>query len=172
MPSAARSALLTIIVNILIAGIADRMQKEVTALAPSSMKVKIVSPPERKYSVWIGGSILGKQPPAGIADPSVALYLPTDVDLKVRVRRGRTLDRPPQVLLSSTVRGGGGDGTMTTSCVRRRRLATTLDGRSLQVVLKEWELCKRYRASERESAIESELGAALRHWCGLLTLRS
>jgi actin len=40
------------------AGIADRMQKELTALAPSSMKVKIVAPPERKYSVWIGGSIL------------------------------------------------------------------------------------------------------------------
>ncbi|POY69948.1 hypothetical protein BMF94_7050 [Rhodotorula taiwanensis] len=40
------------------AGIADRMQKEITALAPSSMKVKIVAPPERKYSVWIGGSIL------------------------------------------------------------------------------------------------------------------
>jgi len=39
-------------------GIADRMQKEITSLAPSSMKVKIVSPPERKYSVWIGGSIL------------------------------------------------------------------------------------------------------------------
>jgi actin-related protein len=36
----------------------DRMQKEITALAPSSMKVKIVAPPERKYSVWIGGSIL------------------------------------------------------------------------------------------------------------------
>jgi len=39
-------------------GIADRMQKEVQALAPSVMKVKIVAPPERKYSVWIGGSIL------------------------------------------------------------------------------------------------------------------
>jgi hypothetical protein len=34
------------------------MQKEITALAPSSMKVKIIAPPERKYSVWIGGSIL------------------------------------------------------------------------------------------------------------------
>lgn len=31
---------------------------QITALAPSSMKVKIVAPPERKYSVWIGGSIL------------------------------------------------------------------------------------------------------------------
>ena len=40
------------------AGISDRVQKEMTALAPSSMKVKIVAPPERKYSVWIGGSIL------------------------------------------------------------------------------------------------------------------
>jgi len=39
-------------------GIADRMNKEITALAPPTMKVKIVAPPERKYSVWIGGSIL------------------------------------------------------------------------------------------------------------------
>ena len=40
------------------AGIADRLSKELTALAPASMKVKIIAPPERKYSVWIGGSIL------------------------------------------------------------------------------------------------------------------
>jgi len=39
-------------------GIADRMQKEIRALAPSTIKVKIVAAPERKYSVWIGGSIL------------------------------------------------------------------------------------------------------------------
>jgi len=39
-------------------GIADRMKKEVTAKAPSTMSIKIVAPPERKYSVWIGGSIL------------------------------------------------------------------------------------------------------------------
>jgi actin len=58
-------------------GIADRMQQELTSLAPSSVKVRlaprfllihvsllqwvqveIVAPPERKYSVWIGGSIL------------------------------------------------------------------------------------------------------------------
>ncbi|KAF8966511.1 actin protein 4, isoform b [Flammula alnicola] len=39
-------------------GISDRMQKELTALSPSSVKVKVVAPPERKYSVWIGGSIL------------------------------------------------------------------------------------------------------------------
>jgi len=39
-------------------GIGDRMQKEITGLAPPTMKVKIIAPPERKYSVWIGGSIL------------------------------------------------------------------------------------------------------------------
>ncbi|KAK3867944.1 hypothetical protein Pcinc_026621 [Petrolisthes cinctipes] len=39
-------------------GIADRMQKEITNLAPASIKIKIIAPPERKYSVWIGGSIL------------------------------------------------------------------------------------------------------------------
>ena len=38
--------------------IAERMTKEITTLAPSSMKIKVVAPPERKYSVWIGGSIL------------------------------------------------------------------------------------------------------------------
>jgi len=39
-------------------GIDARMEKEIKALAPQSMKIKIVAPPERKYSVWIGGSIL------------------------------------------------------------------------------------------------------------------
>jgi len=39
-------------------GIADRMQKELSAQAPPTMKIRIVAPPERKYSVWIGGSIL------------------------------------------------------------------------------------------------------------------
>ncbi|EFC40304.1 hypothetical protein NAEGRDRAFT_83258 [Naegleria gruberi] len=39
-------------------GIAERMNKELTAMAPASMKIRVVAPPERKYSVWIGGSIL------------------------------------------------------------------------------------------------------------------
>ena len=38
--------------------IGERMTKEPTALAPSTMKIKVVAPPERKYYVWIGGSIL------------------------------------------------------------------------------------------------------------------
>lgn len=39
-------------------GLSDRLQHELTKMAPSSMKVRVVAPPERKYSVWIGGSIL------------------------------------------------------------------------------------------------------------------
>ena len=39
-------------------GIAERMEEESVALAPASMKIKTVAPPERKYSVWIGGSNL------------------------------------------------------------------------------------------------------------------
>jgi len=40
------------------AGFAERVHKELKAAAPSSMKVKIIAAAERKYSVWIGGSIL------------------------------------------------------------------------------------------------------------------
>jgi len=39
-------------------GIPQRVQKEIKSLAPDSINVKIIAPPERKYSVWIGGSIL------------------------------------------------------------------------------------------------------------------
>jgi len=39
-------------------GLAQRLEKEMISLAPSTMKIKVVAPPERKYSVWIGGSIL------------------------------------------------------------------------------------------------------------------
>jgi actin-related protein len=39
-------------------GITDRIRKELVNLAPPTMKIKVEAPPERKYSVWIGGSIL------------------------------------------------------------------------------------------------------------------
>ena len=39
-------------------GLPERLEKEITALAPPTMKVKIVAPEERKYAVWVGGSIL------------------------------------------------------------------------------------------------------------------
>lgn len=39
-------------------GIAERLSKEIVKLAPTTMRIKVLAPPERKYSVWIGGSIL------------------------------------------------------------------------------------------------------------------
>merc|ERR1719510_1202979 len=38
-------------------GIDARLEKELKALVPAAMQVSITAPPERKYSVWIGGSI-------------------------------------------------------------------------------------------------------------------
>jgi actin-related protein len=34
------------------------MQKEITALAPSTMEINIIAPPHGTYSAWIGGSVL------------------------------------------------------------------------------------------------------------------
>lgn len=39
-------------------GIVDRMYKEIINFAPPTVKVKIIAPPERMFSVWVGGSIL------------------------------------------------------------------------------------------------------------------
>jgi len=39
-------------------GLNERLGAEITAMAPASIKVKVIAPAERKYSVWIGGSIL------------------------------------------------------------------------------------------------------------------
>jgi len=43
-------------------GMAERLRKEINTLAPLNMPVKIIAPPERKYSVWLGGSILASTP--------------------------------------------------------------------------------------------------------------
>ncbi|MHA1223017.1 MAG: actin, cytoplasmic 2, partial [Candidatus Heimdallarchaeaceae archaeon] len=40
-------------------GLKERLHKELTELVPETTEVRIISPPERRYSVWIGGSILG-----------------------------------------------------------------------------------------------------------------
>lgn len=39
-------------------GFGDRLLLEVKKLALKDIKIKISAPPERKYSTWIGGSIL------------------------------------------------------------------------------------------------------------------
>ncbi|KAA6392993.1 MAG: putative actin beta/gamma 1 [Streblomastix strix] len=45
-------------VSITFNGFAERMNKEFAALVPNRIQIKITAPPDRKYSVWIGGSIL------------------------------------------------------------------------------------------------------------------
>eukprot|EP00041_Stephanoeca_diplocostata_P022556 m.539834 g.539834 ORF g.539834 m.539834 type:complete len:1135 (-) comp22093_c0_seq3:103-3507(-) len=42
----------------LIPGLVPRLQDEISRLAPSSMKIKLVASPERTYATWIGGSIM------------------------------------------------------------------------------------------------------------------
>jgi len=48
--------------NTMFPGISERMSKEITSLAPSRMNIKVIAQPERKYSAWIGGSILTSIP--------------------------------------------------------------------------------------------------------------
>merc|ERR1711946_85296 len=70
-------------------GIADRMQKEITALAPSTINQDHRSPREEvlRLDRWL--------------HPGLPLHLPADVDLQAGVRRVRPLHCPPQVLLST-----------------------------------------------------------------------
>ncbi|MFH4981545.1 hypothetical protein AB6A40_008254 [Gnathostoma spinigerum] len=39
-------------------GMPDRLQDNLISQVPENLEIKVVAPPERKYSVWIGGSIL------------------------------------------------------------------------------------------------------------------
>merc|ERR1712029_964123 len=72
-------------------GIADRMQKEITALAPSTIKIKIISPREEilRLDRWL--------------HPFFPLHLPADVDHQAGVRRVRPIHCPQEVLLRSFV---------------------------------------------------------------------
>lgn len=36
----------------------ERLNKEITGLVPSGVQIKIIAPVERKFSIWIGGSVL------------------------------------------------------------------------------------------------------------------
>ena len=45
--------------NTMFPSFSERIRSELINLAPKSIKVSTVAIPERKYSVWIGGSILG-----------------------------------------------------------------------------------------------------------------
>ena len=39
-------------------GINERFTKDLKQMVPTTINVRVITPPERKYSVWIGGSIL------------------------------------------------------------------------------------------------------------------
>ena len=45
--------------NTLFPKLEDRIQREIAAVAPKGVAVKVVAFPERKYAAWLGGSILG-----------------------------------------------------------------------------------------------------------------
>lgn len=39
-------------------GLPERLGRELTGLAPAALKVRVIAPAERKFSIWIGGSVL------------------------------------------------------------------------------------------------------------------
>ena len=52
--------------NTLFPGFAERLHKEIAALAPGCARIKVIAQPEREHSSWIGGSILASH--SGFAD--------------------------------------------------------------------------------------------------------
>ena len=44
--------------NTMFPGITERIQKEIVTLTLNTARVRVCARPQRKYSVWIGGSIL------------------------------------------------------------------------------------------------------------------
>lgn len=46
--------------NTMFPGIGERLTKELKALAPSKMDIKVVASPQRRYIVWIGASIVAQ----------------------------------------------------------------------------------------------------------------
>uniref|UniRef100_H2ZCW0 Uncharacterized protein n=1 Tax=Ciona savignyi TaxID=51511 RepID=H2ZCW0_CIOSA len=41
-------------------GFSERIRKEISTRAPSTINVRTIAPPERKYTVWTGGSIIAE----------------------------------------------------------------------------------------------------------------
>lgn len=42
----------------MLSGLSERIHKEVSVRCPPTMKVKVIAQPERKFMVWIGGSVM------------------------------------------------------------------------------------------------------------------
>jgi hypothetical protein len=70
-------------------GFGDRLLNEVKKLAVKDVKIKIYAPPERKYSTWIGGSILAGLntfKKVSVTRPSVLML--ANIQPDVGIRRG------------------------------------------------------------------------------------
>uniref|UniRef100_A0A674MLP8 Actin alpha 2, smooth muscle n=1 Tax=Takifugu rubripes TaxID=31033 RepID=A0A674MLP8_TAKRU len=94
-------------------GIADRMQKEITALAPSTMKIKVrrcycasgEAPSETDCCPTSADHCPPREEVLGLdwwIHPGLLVHIPTDVDQQAGVRRSWTLHCSPQVLLESS----------------------------------------------------------------------
>ena len=42
----------------MIPGLKERLTKEIREIMPESYDIEVITSPERRYSAWIGGSIL------------------------------------------------------------------------------------------------------------------
>lgn len=103
---------MAVLIPFLIEGFGDRLLNEVKKVSLKDIKIKIYAPPERKYSTWIGGSIL-----AGLstfkkvvslillADPGLLTSSLSDVGLCRGVPRGSRHNSQEIWLLSGAVLG-------------------------------------------------------------------
>jgi actin len=69
-------------------GLPERIEKAIINFAPPTMKIKVITPPERESAVWIGRSILA----------SLATFPQMVITHEEYNDAG---DRPPQVLLNN-----------------------------------------------------------------------
>ncbi len=74
-------------------GFGDRLLHEVQRLAVKDMRIKIFAPPERKYSTWIGGSILAGLSTFRKVCSSILVCLGCGANLFVDVGQYRRLAR-------------------------------------------------------------------------------
>jgi hypothetical protein len=96
-------------------GFAERMQSEMSSLSPVSVKAKVVAPPERRHSAWLGGAILSSLAAfqqvcyitavchrSAVISPQSLSLSAIDVDQQGRVRRDWPADCKQEMLLNAT----------------------------------------------------------------------
>ena len=94
-------------------GFGDRLLSEVKNLALNNVKIKIYAPPERKYSTWIGGSILAglntfkkvrvspytRLRRENLTEPDIRCGCPRKSTRRIQTSFTRSLDSDPTVWL-------------------------------------------------------------------------